>query len=714
MAREAAVRLTLGNGQFITSMKQAGDSVQSVATKGQKSMDAFGAAANNVRSKVLALGGAAKNVARYAASLGGAFTFGNAIKDALSLQTSYRHIAFGVKNARGEMLKAADVQKIVERSAALTGQANAKMADGFRDLLDASADVDFSTKVLAAVGTTAAATGDEISTLTTLADQLNSKFGITADQMLDVFAQVKSAAEKGGPKMSEFADVMGAVGAELNAAGLEGKAGLDFMLGALNATDQRFKSLPKQVAGLKAVLRGLGESGELTKLASKLGLDPTKLINEKVAIARLRRILGTGEKGAKALLGGMHQGEERETMNILFIEPFEKALAEAQKSGLKGQAAIDAAILVFDKGIAAMGKAGMDGAALQREADAARKSPEMQLTLALNRLSNAFSKPAIIAAIDQLAQSLPKLAEHIASFIEFAAKHPYLTGAGAIGGNLLGGVVTEALGGALAAGGGALVKKMIGKKGGAGLAGATVEAASGIQRYHQFGMAGGITGQMLGAAPEALAAGEAAAAGIAPALGAGLALTIAGAVTAAVAAAGLGYGIYKLGNEEDASRELASATAGAYGGGSRSGKEAALERLTKAKTSLEEADVGGGPLDMFARLFTDVDSRKGAAEQMKLAGEAIAKLQADLGRPAAMPGAPPGKATTGEVDIVGRVKVDAESSRLIAAATTTALGGRILDVRITNARDIGVPNGGGPVIGRGPMKAGETRQGGGV
>lgn len=717
MSREAAVRLTLSNAQFVTSIKRAGDVVQDVTHKGKRGMDAFGASADRVKGKIVAMGGAARTAMRYAVSLGGAFTVGNAIKGAVQLQRSYRQIAFGVREANGAMLKAVDVQKLVERTAAATGNKNEDMAQSFRDMLDATGDLDFSRKVLGAVGTTATGTGAELGTVGELADQMHTKFGVSAEGMLDAMAQVYGAAKQGGPNFNQYAEAISGVGAELLAAGVKGQKGLDFMLGALVATDDEFKSIPKQVAGLKAVLRGLSEKSELKKLAGNLGIDSKKLINEPDAIARLRRIFSTGKKGADAVLAPLHEGEEKRTMEILFTNPFKKALKEAEATGLKGQSAIDAALVVFDKGLGEFGKSSMDAAELVRRADEERRSPEGQLTAALNRLGKAFAQPPIIKAIDDLAVHLPKLAELVADIVGFAAAHPIIAGGAAVGGKILTGIAGDAIGGAVSTGAGALIKRMLGKGAGGAVAnvagGAAEVAASGIQRFQQFGMGGGITAEMLGAAPEALAAGEAAAAGIAAPLATGLAVTIGGAIAAAVAAATMGYGIHRLGVEGDASADLGSATAAGFGGGSRQQKMAALERLQASRKTFAETETGEGGLDWLARTVTGVDSRQGAKEQLRLADEAIKKLQADLARtPGAKGGGP---VVLPETNIVGRVKVDQEGSRMIGVATATALGGQVLTVRIANAREVGLGTANaGPGGSRGPRAADTPKQGGSV
>lgn len=726
MSRQAAVKLTLENAQFLTSIKRSGESVERMASVSRKALtDQFGAGAASAKRSLMGLSSELRMAARWATTLGGAFTIGSAIKDAVHLQTSYRQIAFGVRDANGAMLKAVDVQRIAERTAAATGQKNEAMAQSFRDLLDASGDVEFSRKTLAAVGTTALATGADLSTLTELADQLNAKFGIGADQMLDSFAQVFGAAKQGGPKFSQFADVMGGVGAELIAAGLGGKKGLDFMLGALVKTDNEFKSLPKQVLGLKATLRGLGEKGELTKLGNQLGIDPKKLINDKDAIARLKRIFGAGKAGVKALLAPMHEGEEKRTMQILFTDPFEKALAAAHKSGLKGKAAIDKAIETFDGGLKQMGKSQMDGAAMQREADAARNTPEARLTAALNRLQTAFGQPEIISAIDDLSKHLPELAELVAKIVGFAAKHPVLAAGGAVAGKVGMDVAGEVAGGLISSGVGALAKRFLGKGaaqvvGGAAssaLGGLGEMAATGIQRYHQFGLGGGISAQMLGAAPEALSAAELATAGVSSggfmAGGFGAAAGAAALPIAGVAAAGLGigYGIKRSYDDEgDVMKELQNATITGAGQKGLSGKKAGLARLEAAYGAASHANIGGGMLDSFARVVTGVDSKTQAHDQLQESANAIVALRALIQK---LEHAPP-KAEEKAAEAKPKpVTLDSSAPKMIAEATKTALGGMVLTVRMATGRDAGIGNA-SPGGSRGPMNPPPAKQGGAV
>jgi hypothetical protein len=266
-----------------------------------------------------------------------------------------------------------------------------------------------------------------------LADQLHTKFGVAADEMGDAFAQVFEASTKGGPAFEEFAAVSSSVGAELLQAGLKGRRGLDFMLGSLVATDDEMKNLGAQVKGVKQVLLSLGDQNQIKALSKTLGIDPSKLLNEKDLMGRMRKVLAMGDRGLKALKGSMHEAEEQKTLRILFTDPFEKALKEANASGKKGKAAIDQALAVLDHGMAEFGKATIDGSHIQAEAAERMQDPEMRLSMALEALERSFARPEIIQAIDDLSGYLPSLAKTFGDFVKFAAQNPLLAGALGLG-----------------------------------------------------------------------------------------------------------------------------------------------------------------------------------------------------------------------------------------------------------------------------------------
>lgn len=681
--REASVRVTLDNSQFIVSIKRTGDETDKLGQKGKKTgtllSDAFKGAKGAISDLGRSIGGAVK----LAATFGGAFTLGGALKDALALQASYRTLAFRVQTATGQMVKAADVQGITERAASKTTRTTEEMTKAFDDLFSATGDLSFSSTMLERVGVTATATGESMDSLTTLADQLHTKFGLTADEMDGAFARIFEHAQRGGPKFAEFAEVASAMGANLLQAGLRGEQGLDFLLGALVATDDEFGDLGKQVSGINKLLLNLGKGSELKAIAKSLGIDPAKLVNEKDAIARIMKILSFGKKGLAALKANFVGPEEQKALRILFTDPFEKALGG---SGLKGQAAIDHALKVLQGQIGQFGEANLTAADLREEATARMNDPEAKLREALNRLKAAFTQPEVITAIDQLSQSLPKLATAMAKFLSFAAEHPVLSAAAAVGGAVAKGAAQDALGGAAGKALWAGAKGLVGQ--GAGAAAAT----------------GGVMAARLPLAG-LLAAGKG-----------GMALAGGGVLAAGLAGAAVGTGLGSLAfdgafqKEGDVMGQLSAARAGA---GGRGGEVLRLARLEAAIKAAEDANVGGGITGAVGRLVGPDTRAMGQREIAEAKREAealrarVAALQAQQ-RDAAG-GGPAGSATAAPT-----VTLDRGAAAALGAATATSLGGKVLTVRVSNLGELGGrPGGSSGGASRGPARAADARPGGG-
>lgn len=686
MSREAAVRLSLENGQFLTTIKQTGDEVDKLGKKGKKSMDLFGAGSAAAKRSLSELGGGLKNAAKLALSLGGAFSMGSAVQEAAKLQSTYARLSYAIRENTGSMTSAAEVQQTVERSAAKASQTNAAMAATFAEIFQSSGDLDYSKTVLDSVGTAALATGEDLNVLASLADDLHDKFNVSADGMLDAFAQINSFSSKGGPKLAQFSEAAGTVGAELLAAGLDGKRGLDFMIGSLVNTDGPMKSFPAQMKGIKAVLRGLGNESDLKDLSKKLGIDPKVFFNDKDAYARLHRVLGMGQKGIDALNGSMKEGEEKQVMKVLFTDPFEKALAAAHSTGLKGQAAIDAALVTFDGQVKNFGRSMATGAKMQAEANDRAKDPAAQLTAALNTLTTAFSQPAIIGAINDLAKHLPRLATIIGEVVKFAGKHPLAAATVGIGGK----VGLDSIGGIART---LITAHFTGGRGAGDTVKGAIEAGSRTLSGDFQKSIGSVSG-VLGAA---------------------------GAAFGIAAAAGLAYNVgtalidQQYDGEEDKMKELSEASMSGLNGGSLADQKAKLARLKAAHTQVAQADVGGGVMDYIARSVTGgPDTRAQADDAMKLSEEVIDKLEAAIARREAAIAAPPVAAgAPGTPAKPASVKLEDGAGKVIGEAMATALGGKILRVRNENEG-----GGGGGRAGtsgnRGPMAAPRTTPGGGV
>jgi hypothetical protein len=421
--------------------EKAGEEMPRKVSAGARAMKAGFAGA---KEEVGKLGRAALSATGLVAGLMGGFTVGGAVMGAVELDEKFKQIAFRVGVANGALVKHTDIQRTVERAAAKTGRRTAEMAGVFDELFKATGDSGFAGEVLETIGTMAQATGQDVATLSTLADQLHTKFGVTADQMQDTFAQVLEASTKGGPSFEEFANVASNLGAELLNAGIGGKQGLDFMLGALVQTDDAMKNLNSQTKGVKQILLSLGDKAQITALAKSLHINPNALLNEKDLMGRMRKVLGMGKKGIDALKGSMKEAEEQKALKILFTDPFEAAMKEAEASGVKGKAAIDKALGVLDAGIAKLGKSTLTGANVQEQAAERMKGPHARLTAALETLERSFASPEIIGAIDDLSQYLPQLANALGGFVKFVVKNPLLSGALGIGGAAAKGFIMNA------------------------------------------------------------------------------------------------------------------------------------------------------------------------------------------------------------------------------------------------------------------------------
>lgn len=639
--REAAVKLTLDDGQYLGAMRKVGDETARAVKKSTASVDVFGKSVQAAQKHVTGLGGAASKATGLVTGLFAGITAGSAIKNTIELETKFKQLGFRVGRATQGMLKASDVQRRVEQSAALAGKRTVEMAEAYDQLFTATGDADFAGDAIDTVGEMAQATGTHLEVLTSLADQLHTKFGVTAEELGDVFAQVFDAAQQGGPSLEEFASVASTMGAELLQAGLDGRRGLDFMLGSLVKTDDEMKNLGAQVKGVKQLLMSLGDKSQIKTLAKTLAIDPALLLNEKDLIGRLRRVLSLGKRGVDALKGSMKEAEEQKALRILFTDPFEQALKEANASGIKGKAAIDRALGVLDEQIEGFGKSTMTGADIQKEAADRMQDPAARLAIAVEKMERAIAQPAVLKALDELSQYLPGVAEGFAQLVAFIAKNPLLSGTAALAGkgalSFGSDLVSEAVQKAFAV---AVTEGAVSGKGrGGGAVSALARAAdpgSALAAHIAAGGMGGLTKAMADGSKEARAQFMEAF------LGGASVLSNAIRVASVAAAAAWAYEVGKeqidntFSENASATNELAGADAGAL---DRSGgiakQKAQAERLRKAiarrkeesgsfwtnlfdmgPSGANELDVNGNPVfDRSGSLKGQADTQIAEAEK---------------------------------------------------------------------------------------------------
>ena len=454
---EAQIKLTLDGGQFVGTLRKVGDDTAKLGKQGQRTTTALQRGFDGAKKSAMGLGSVVKKGIGLLGGLGVAFSAGASIKQAVSLNARFETLAFRVQTATGALTKAAEIQDIVSNSAATTTRTSEEMAGAFEEVFGATKDLAFAKGVMESIGVAATATGEEVGTVATIAQQMQRKFGVSAESVSNSLAQIFEGAQQGGPSFQQLSDVIDTVGASLLQAGLKGQRGLDFLIGSLNATDAEFGDLGKQVTGIQNLLINLGQSARLEKIGKALGMSGQSLINEKDALARLRRILSTGKKGLAELKANFIGPEEQKALRVLFTDPFEKALDRAKSAGLRGKEATDQALRSLDGVIEGFGKSTLTAADLQKRAAERQVEPAAKLRAAQEKLTQAFQQPEIVDAIEALAESLPQIAALFADFVKFASKNPVLAGALGIGGvaakGFLTGIVSSlATGGTSAAG----------------------------------------------------------------------------------------------------------------------------------------------------------------------------------------------------------------------------------------------------------------------
>lgn len=436
MSETQTLRLTLDSGDFIGNLRKVSQATDAAGKKGQKSFKAMSKGLDAAKRSAAGLGSKLKSGVALVGSLGAAMVGVGTVKAAVSLDAQYRKLAFSIRVATKEAHTTAQVQGQVNQAAADSARTSEEMAGAFAEVFGATKDLKFTQAILSDIGVAATGAHEEVAVVAEVAQKMSRKFGVSAANMKDALAQVVEGAKQGGPSFGGMSGAMDAMGATMIAAGLKGQRGLDFMIGSLNATDGEMEGLGAQVAGLKQLFQKLGDPGQLANLAKKAGLSGKQLVDEKDALQRIQMVLKKGKKGMDALKATFIGPEERDALRILFTDPFDKSLKRAKASGLKGRDAIEQASRFAEEGMKSFGKATFDGAALQKEADKEMKSPQASMRRAMEALTTSFADPAIIGAVDDLAENMPMLAKMFGNVVSFAAKNPILAGALGIGGHL--------------------------------------------------------------------------------------------------------------------------------------------------------------------------------------------------------------------------------------------------------------------------------------
>lgn len=679
---ESAVKVTLDSAEFLGELRKMATELKKTSDDGKKNFKGIGAGIDAAKGKMREMAGTAKTALKAVVSLGGTFSFAQGIRGAAALDARMRALAFRIEVATKKGIDHRDLQVELDRAGAKTSRTTEEMATAFDTVFSATKDLQFTRDVLGAIGDTATATGEEIDTVATVAQQMQRKFGIASKDIRQSLAEVFESAQQGGPSFSDFARTIDTVGAALIQSGLKGQNAMRFLMGALNETDAQFGSLGQQVTGIQNLLLNLQQTNRLKTIAKNLAIPASQLLNEKDFLGVLHRIMGQGQKGLDQLKANFVGPEEQKALRVLFTDPFEGALERAKASGLKGKDAIDQALRVLDDRIGEFGKSTLTAADIQKRAAKEAEQPQAQVRKALETLQKSFTQPEIIQGINDLAKMLPGVASALGSFLSFAAKHPILAGTLGIGANVgqafLQGFVREA------------VAKGVAQKVLEGHAKGAVDVAKKVLTAH---IAGGskLKGAMMAGGVLAAAAIAAAYAKQAIDEAADEDAKTTGGLSAARAKAASRTG--SIAKQEAEAKQLEKAIAE-----KRKSESGTITKLGKGAASLFGGE--GSALtfekdqDEIARAERDLREKRAHIEQLKNPPPSAAPTAA----------APAGPA---------KVALDSMASRLIATATADAMGARVLNVRLVNTPG-GIGASARSYGGRGPMTLPAPAQGGGV
>ncbi len=409
--------------ELAKNLEGVGDEGKKAEKKLSPFMESAKKGAGAAKTAMLDLGSSIKSVAGQVLTLGGAVSMAGAAKQAMDLRSHYEDIAFAIRTGTGEAMRWEQVQERVEKTATKWKRSNNEVAHSFDELFRESNDVKFAEKATEAAAKFAAASGKPIEVFTGIADQLRDKFDIAADDVEDAMARIAST-----NKVEEFGANMEALGASARSLGLSGKEGLSQMIGMLEASGGATKDLKKGIVGLSGVLETLTDPTRAQaiekSLKVKLRTDDGEV--RKDAIEQLLK--GTG--GQKEELSKVFSGDALKIMTEygkIYSQAFDDTSGNFKR---KSEAGLEA----FNKALADAAKQKLSVDDVTAQAEKKLREPSANIQAAINKVTNAFNQPKLIAAVDKIAEKAPMIADAFAKLIEFAADHPLLAGAGLVAG----------------------------------------------------------------------------------------------------------------------------------------------------------------------------------------------------------------------------------------------------------------------------------------
>jgi hypothetical protein len=520
--RDAAVRLTLQSGAFLGGLSDVSNKVQALGRElsdklkssvqtgitgaegafksglarmkgglgtffsGLKAPGIAGLGA--MKTQLGGLANEAHQAVQWGTAIGGAISLGEAAREALTLTEQYRNIAHAVEDGTGKAMKWQQVQSQVEATATRWRQRNTEVAQSFTQIFEEVGNADFARAGMESAARAATATGKSMGTLSAIVGTLNEKFGIGAEDIDESLATVIAMGNKGGASVEDLSQRLGVLGASAELMGLGGKKGLQTVVAMLNVADNVTGTFKKSLASVTGVLDTFSAPEKLQKIQKDLHIKITNKDGTVRSDALDRILAKTG--GKKELLAKVFSGESLKLVTE-FGKIYSKAFDETQG---KVKAKTESALAAFHSALDEAGKQTLTAAQLDAQAREMLTVPSKNLNDALNKLTDSFSSPAALGALDKLSQRAPRAAESMAKLVEFTANHPLLAVAGYAGGRMAlsgAGSFTAKLGErglkAAGAGLGKMFMAEIGKGGPWALAGKSVGIAAAALIAYELG-----------------------------------------------------------------------------------------------------------------------------------------------------------------------------------------------------------------------------------
>ena len=408
--REAGIKVTLNAEQALQVMQALGREGEKTGSKIKSGLQAGFKGVGNEMFKggggaIKDMAGGLKTAVGAAATLGGGIGFGMLVKRASDLRAQMRDIEFAVNKTGKATANWKDLMAGVNAAQAETGKGADELGAALDFMFAEGGDIDFAEKALAPIGHAAQASGKSVQQLAGIAVMLQEKFGATTETLPEMLAAVTQATGVGGLALEAMGDKFGLLAGEAADAGFGGAEGMSKVLGMLNALDDRLGE--KSIPSFKKLFQTLKDgSSSLKEIQKASGLKLTGLDGAE----KLAKIMGSA-KGSKAMSEKLG-GEQRVVFDLL------------AKDGIAG----------FQKIITGLGEGALSFQDIVEHSKSKQQDdPQIKLNKAIDQIAAKFTEPQMLDALDNLSESLPKVANGIIKLLDFATKHPALAGAAFVG-----------------------------------------------------------------------------------------------------------------------------------------------------------------------------------------------------------------------------------------------------------------------------------------